>query len=149
MILMGAITWPLEGVGPENLYFFGPKKVLIFRAHPFQRPWKWRFSLSKSLCPRNSTPPPALCSYTRALLFRQDRRHLFVKRRCILVSGSNMWGGRGGSQKHADCSTRSKLVVSGVSCLPVKNFFLPVRERLPCGIAFVVYVSKPCIAYSK
>ncbi len=39
---------PLEGVGPENLDIFvpkwqlvGPKKVRIFRAHPFQWPSKW------------------------------------------------------------------------------------------------------------
>ncbi len=62
MILMGAITRPLEGLGPKNLYFFGSKKVLIFRAHPFQWPSKWIFPLksSKSLCPRNSPPPTAL-----------------------------------------------------------------------------------------
>jgi hypothetical protein len=52
MILMGAnsLLGPLAGVGPENLDFFGPKwhffaslvaisgpkKVLIFRAHPFR-----------------------------------------------------------------------------------------------------------------
>ncbi len=29
---------PLERVGPENQDFFGPKKVEIFRAHPFQWP---------------------------------------------------------------------------------------------------------------
>ncbi len=52
MILMGAnpLLGPLEGVGPENLDFFGPngiryacghfraQKVSIFRARPFQWP---------------------------------------------------------------------------------------------------------------
>ena len=33
---------PLEGVGPENLEAISrPKKVSIFRAHPFQWPSKW------------------------------------------------------------------------------------------------------------
>ncbi len=46
---------PLEGVGPESQLFWaqmalallvansGPKKVLIFRAHPFHWPLKWIF----------------------------------------------------------------------------------------------------------
>jgi hypothetical protein len=40
MILRGATSLleALEGVGPESLDFFGPKKVLIFRAHPFKCP---------------------------------------------------------------------------------------------------------------
>ncbi len=49
----GPLFRPWEGVGPENLGFLGPnalaslmaisgpKKVLIFRAHPFQWPSKW------------------------------------------------------------------------------------------------------------
>jgi hypothetical protein len=40
MVLRGAtsLLGALEGVGPENQDFFGPKKVKIFRAHPFQCP---------------------------------------------------------------------------------------------------------------
>jgi hypothetical protein len=50
------LLWPSEGVGPKNLDFFwaqivlpsldaisGPKKIWIFRAHPFQWPSKWIF----------------------------------------------------------------------------------------------------------
>jgi hypothetical protein len=56
MILMreNLLLEPLEGVGPENLFLAqmalaslvaisGHKKVLTFRAHPFQWPWKWIF----------------------------------------------------------------------------------------------------------
>jgi hypothetical protein len=40
MVLRGAtsLRGALEGVGPGNGDFFGPKKVEIFRAHPFQCP---------------------------------------------------------------------------------------------------------------
>jgi hypothetical protein len=40
MILMGAnpLLEPLEEVGPSLVAISGPKKVLIFRAHPFQWP---------------------------------------------------------------------------------------------------------------
>jgi hypothetical protein len=39
------------------------------------------YSCAHWLRPRNSSPPPHLGSYTRALLVIQDRRHLFVKPR--------------------------------------------------------------------
>jgi hypothetical protein len=66
MILLRAnpLLGPLEGVDPENLDFLrlkmalallaaisGPKKVSIFRAHPFQWPLKWMLPASKSLRP--------------------------------------------------------------------------------------------------
>jgi hypothetical protein len=53
MILMGEnpLLGQLEGVGPENLDFFGPNGTRFtrchFRAHPFQWPSKW-------ICPHQS-----------------------------------------------------------------------------------------------
>jgi hypothetical protein len=59
----------LEGVGPENwaqvalVAISGPKKVLIFRAHPFQWPSNWIFPHQNHYVPRHTKHNRYINSY--------------------------------------------------------------------------------------
>jgi hypothetical protein len=60
MILMGAITWPLERVGLENLYFFLAQKSLDFQGPPFPMALEMDFPHQNHYVPATPPPPPAL-----------------------------------------------------------------------------------------